>query len=254
MIRFASLGSGSKGNATLIEQAKTRILVDCGFSLGETERRLQRLNCHPETLTAILVTHEHSDHAAGIGRLSRRYRIPVYLTVGTHYVMRDKQFAQTHYINTHDAFSIHDLTIQPFPVPHDAREPCQFVFQDGQHKIGHLTDVGSMTPIITQTLQQLDALMLECNYDLQMLEEGEYPVVLKKRVSGRYGHFSNFQASVLLKELNLSRMQHLVGMHLSEKNNLPSHAYRALCTGADCSENWIQLANQQDGIIWREVR
>lgn len=131
------------------------------------------------------------------------------------------QFAQTHYINTHDAFSIHDLTIQPFPVPHDAREPCQFVFQDGQYKIGHLTDVGSMTPIITQTLQQLDALMLECNYDSQMLEEGEYPVVLKKRVSGRYGHFSNFQASVLLKELNLSRMQHLVGMHVSEKNNLP---------------------------------
>ena len=254
MLRFASLGSGSKGNATLIESGATRILVDCGFSLAETEMRLHRLGCPPQSLTAILVTHEHGDHASGVGRLSRRYNIPVWLTVGTYHAMRDIRFAQTHYINVHQSLPIHDLLVFPFPVPHDAREPCQFVFSDGNRRVGLLTDVGSHTPLITQMLQNLDALLLECNYDAQMLADGAYPPSLKSRVAGRYGHLDNCQSSDLLKQLDVSRLQHLVGMHLSENNNLPSHAYQALCLGVDSSEKWIQLANQQDGIGWREVR
>ncbi len=254
MLRFASLGSGSKGNGTLIESGKTRILVDCGFSLSETEFRLHRLGCPPQSLTAILVTHEHGDHAGGVGRLSRRYNIPVWLTVGTYHTMRDTRFAQMHYINVHQPLAIHDLHVTPFPVPHDAREPCQFVFSDGAHRLGLLTDVGSLTSLIVQTLQGLDSLLLECNYDAHMLENSEYPPSLKARVAGRYGHLNNLQSCELLRQLDLSRLQHLVGMHLSENNNLPEYAYRALCDGVKSEQGWIQLANQSDGIDWREVR
>lgn len=254
MLRFASLGSGSKGNGTLIESGKTRILVDCGFSLSETEFRLHRLGCPPQSLTAILVTHEHGDHAGGVGRLSRRYNIPVWLTVGTYHAMRDTRFAQMHYINVHQPLAIHDLHVTPFPVPHDAREPCQFVFSDGAHRLGLLTDVGSLTPLIVQTLQGLDSLLLECNYDAHMLENSEYPPSLKARVAGRYGHLNNLQSCELLRQLDLSRLQHLIGMHLSENNNLPEYAYRALCDGVKSEQGWIQLANQGDGIDWREVR
>lgn len=254
MLRFASLGSGSKGNGALIESGKTRILLDCGFSLGETERRLHRLGCPAHTLTAILVTHEHGDHAAGVGRLSRRYNLPVWLTVGTCHAMRDTRFSSVHYINVHQALEINDLHITPFPVPHDAREPCQFVFGDGNHKLGILTDVGSHTPLILQMLQKLDALMLECNYDANMLANGPYPPSLKTRVAGRYGHLDNKQSTFLLEQIDLSALQHLVGMHLSENNNLPEYAHAALCSGAGCEQGWIQLANQSDGIDWLEVR
>lgn len=254
MLRFASLGSGSKGNGTLIESGKTRILLDCGFTLGETERRLHRLGCPPQSLTAILVTHEHGDHAAGVGRLSRRYNIPVWLTVGTCHAMRDIKFAQTHYVNVYQVLEIQDLQITPFPVPHDAREPCQFVFGNGNHKLGVLTDVGSHTPLILQMLQRLDALMLECNYDAVMLANGAYPPSLKARVAGRYGHLDNKQSTHLLEQLDLSQLQYLVGMHLSENNNLPDYAYQALCAGAGCEQDWIQLANQADGVDWLDIR
>lgn len=254
MLRFASLGSGSKGNGALIESGKTRVLLDCGFTLGETERRLHRLGCPPQSLTAILVTHEHGDHASGVGRLSRRYHLPVWLTVGTCHAMRDTSFAQTRYINVHQALEIQDLQITSFPVPHDAREPCQFVFSNGQHRLGILTDVGSHTPLIIQMLQRLDALMLECNYDADMLANGPYPPSLKARVAGRYGHLDNRQSTHLLGQLDLSQLQHLIGMHLSENNNLPAYAHQALCSGVNCEQDWIQLANQSDGIGWREVR
>ncbi len=254
MLRFASLGSGSKGNGTLIESGKTRILLDCGFTLGETERRLHRLGVSPQSLDAILVTHEHGDHAGGVGRLSRRYNLPVWLTVGTCHAMRDTRFSSTHYINVHRALEIKDLHVTPFPVPHDAREPCQFVFSNGAHKLGILTDVGSHTALIVQMLQKLDALMLECNYDAEMLANGPYPPSLKSRVAGRYGHLDNRQSTYLLEQLDLSGLQHLVGMHLSENNNLPQYAQNALCAGVGCEQKWIQLANQSDGVDWLEVR
>ncbi len=254
MLRFASLGSGSKGNSTLIEAGKTRILLDCGFTLEETERRLHRLGCSAHSLSGIVITHEHGDHAGGVGRLSRRYHLPVWLTVGTYHAMRDTKFAQHHFIKVHQEFAIDDLHLTSFPVPHDAREPCQFVFSNGNHRLGILTDTGSYTPLITQVLQNLDALMLECNYDAQMLAQGPYPPRLKARVAGRYGHLDNHQSASLLNQLDLHKLQHLIGMHLSEQNNLPEYAYQALCTGTGCDEKWIQLANQQDGIGWREIR
>lgn len=254
MLRFASLGSGSKGNGTLIESGGTRILLDCGFNLGETERRLHRLGCDPRSITAILVTHEHGDHAGGVGRFSRRYSVPVWLTVGTRHAMRDIRFAQTHYVNVHQTLEIDDFQISPFPVPHDAREPCQFIFSNGNHRLGILTDVGSYTPLIVDMLQGLDALMLECNYDANMLANGPYPLALKARVGGRYGHLDNKQSTHLLQQIDLGALQHLVGMHLSENNNLPQYAHHALCVGVGCEDGWVQLANQDDGIDWLELR
>lgn len=253
MLRFASLGSGSKGNATLIESGKTRILLDCGFSLDETLRRLQRLNCSPQSLSAIVVTHEHTDHSLGIGRLSRRFHLPVWLTVGTYQVMRDVQFAQHHFINIHEALTIQDIQLTPFPVPHDAREPCQFIFSDGDKRLAVLTDVGSYTPLILQTLHNADGLLLECNYEQHLLAKGPYPAVLKKRVAGRYGHLGNDQASTLLQQLSLPNLQHLVGMHLSEQNNSPDYALRALSAGLGCTASWIQLADQTTGLPWCEL-
>ncbi len=253
MLRFASLGSGSKGNGTLIECRKTRILVDCGFSVAETERRLLRLGCPAETLTAILVTHEHGDHTNGVGRLSRRYNLPVWLTVGTYHQVRDNKFFRQQFINVQRRFELNDLQVIPYPVPHDAREPCQFVFSDGARRLGLLTDVGSITPHIVEQLRKLDALLLECNYDAQMLATGPYPPKLKVRVGGQYGHMDNHQARDLLQRIERDGLQHLVGMHLSEKNNRPHYAQQALCDGLGCESHWVTLATQEGGFDWREL-
>lgn len=253
MLRFASLGSGSKGNGTLIECGSTRILIDCGFTLAETERRLQRLGCSADSLSAILVTHEHGDHALGVGRLSRRYQIPVCLTVGTFKAVADKQFAQTQFINLKQTLALGNLEVSPFAVPHDAREPCQFVISDGAVRLGVLTDTGSYTDAMLEQLNDLQGLMLECNYETEMLRRGPYPYTLKERLESRYGHLSNQQAVELLKQLKLDKLQSLVGCHLSEVNNLPEYAYAALCTGVGGDADGIKIANQLEGLGWQTL-
>lgn len=253
MLSFASLGSGSKGNSTLIECGSTRILIDCGFTLTETEYRLQRLGCSANSISAILVTHEHGDHASGVGRLSRRYQIPVYLTVGTFKAVSDKSFAQTQFINLKQLFVIGDLEITPFSVPHDAREPSQFVVSDGASRLGVLTDTGSYTDAMLEQLQGLHGLMLECNYETEMLASGPYPYKLKERVAGRYGHLSNQQATELLKQLAVDKLQYLIGMHLSDVNNLPIHAHTALCKGVGGVTDGVKIATQQEGLGWHTL-
>jgi len=257
MIRFASLGSGSKGNATLIESGvsaqDTRILLDCGFSVVEIEKRLSRLGREANTLTAIVITHEHSDHVSGAGRLSRKYNIPVWLTVGTSHVCKDIGFVQTNFIDCHSDFEIDDIKLHPFPVPHDAREPCQFVFSDGVSRLGILTDLGCYTPHIINCLDNLDGLLLECNYDQHMLLNGSYPRALKERVVGTKGHLDNQQATQLLQQLNLSKLKHIVGMHVSEKNNKEELALNALCKGLGCERDMVSLASQSEGFAWRDL-
>lgn len=258
MIRFASLGSGSKGNATLIESgtgaSDTRLLLDCGYSVVETERRLSRLERSAGDITAIMVTHEHADHISGVARLSRKYDIPVWLTVGTWNACRDIVFSDTHFINSHAAFSIGDIQLNPFPVPHDAREPCQFVFSDGACELGIVTDLGCYTPHIIKRLSRLKALLLECNYDHAMLLKGEYPVALKQRVASPRGHLDNRQSSELLKKIDTTQLNHLIGMHVSEKNNQPEFALDALCDGVGCERSDVSLACQVAGFGWREIR
>ncbi|MDP8568571.1 MBL fold metallo-hydrolase [Methylophilus aquaticus] len=253
-MQFASLGSGSAGNATVVEAGETRLLLDCGFSVKETVLRLARLALDPEQLTGIVVTHEHDDHARGAFKLAARYQIPVWLTHGS-YSMCERYFANqpvnVHIIDAHTAFSIQDIEVHPYPVPHDAREPAQFVFGDGERKLGILTDVGSVTPHIIHMLQRCDGLLLECNHDLDMLRTGPYAYALKKRVGGRLGHLDNQTSAKLLQQLDNSRLKHVVAAHLSEKNNTPALAKQALSQALSCDPEWIEIAAQDDGLAWR---
>jgi phosphoribosyl 1,2-cyclic phosphodiesterase len=252
-MRFASLGSGSRGNATLVSHQKTTLLVDCGFSARETEKRLQRLKINAEALTAIVITHEHSDHINGVRVLARKYNLPVYATVGTANCLAAdvKEFISE--FSSHESFTINDIEINPFPVPHDAREPSQFVFNSGKHNLGLLTDVGMSTPVIEQALSGCDALLLEANHDMEMLDNSVYPDHLKYRVSGRLGHLNNVQSSKLLEKIDTSHLQHIIAMHLSEKNNSPNIVSPLFAQALNCDESWIGIANQNIGFDWREL-
>lgn len=252
-MRFASLGSGSRGNGTLVEAGATCVLVDCGFSVAEAARRLQRLGREPDTLAGILVTHEHGDHISGVGRLARRYGIPVWMTAGTLAAYRDER-AGVEVFNGHEAFAIGDLEVHPFPVPHDAREPCQFVFGDGARRVGVLTDTGAPTDHILRCLDGCDALLIECNHDADMLANGHYPPALKARVGGRFGHLSNAQAAELMGRLDSRRLQHVAAAHLSDKNNTAERARNALAGALACDAQWIAVADQEQGLDWRDVR
>lgn len=256
-MRFASLGSGSKGNATLIEANETRLLLDCGFTLKETESRLQRLDRTAADLSAILVTHEHSDHIKGVGALARKYQLPVYLTAGTLHQGRVGELPNVELINCHQPFQIGDIQVQPVPVPHDAREPCQFVFQYQQLKLGVLTDLGSLTPHVEKHYSGLDALVLECNYDPDMLEEGPYPYSLKQRILGDYGHLSNSQAAQLLTRVDTNQLQHLLLSHISQQNNCPALASEVISAFLDGMDDNVlagfEVACQDEGFGWREL-
>lgn len=256
MIRFACLGSGSQGNGLLVEAGETRILLDCGFTLREAESRLARLGLHPDQLDAILVTHEHDDHAGGVGRLAARHGISVYLTYGTRRALESVLLPQLdlHLIDSHTSFAVGDIEIHPFPVPHDAREPIQFVFTDGAVRVGVLTDTGTVTPHIRDMLNGCHALVLECNHDPEMLAQGPYPPSLKRRVAGRYGHLANPAAAELLASLDTGRLQHLIAAHLNQTNNTPDLARGALADALSCDPAWIAVADQALGFDWREAR
>ena len=253
-MRFASLGSGSRGNATLVEADGARVLVDCGFPARELERRLALLGVDAESLSALLVTHEHSDHIRGVGAVARRYRLPVWSTAGTYGKGRFGELPRVHIFNTHgERIRVGGLDILPYPVPHDAREPCQFLFCGDGVRLGMLTDAGCITPHIVDVLRECDGLLLECNHDPRMLREGPYPPHLQARVGGHYGHLSNAQAAELLGEIETSRLRHLLAAHLSEKNNVPALAREALLRAAPAVEERLTVASQ-DGITpWLEL-
>jgi phosphoribosyl 1,2-cyclic phosphodiesterase len=256
-MRFASLGSGSAGNGLVVEAAATRLLLDCGFGLRDAIMRLGRLGLAPEQLSGILVTHEHDDHAGGVFKLANKHRTPVWLTYGTlamveRFLPKQRDF-DIHVIDSHQAFSIGDLQVHPFPVPHDAREPVQFVFGDGTQKLGVLTDTGTSTPHIEAMLSGCDALTLECNHDLDMLMNGPYARPLKQRVSSRLGHLDNASSAQLLAKLDNSKLQHIVAAHLSAKNNSPTLAKKALSEVLRCEDEWIGIADQEQGFDWRQI-
>lgn len=254
-MRFASLGSGSKGNALLVDAGSTRVLLDCGFGLRESATRLARLGCSPEDLSGILITHEHSDHIAGAFALAGRFRLKLWMSHGTFSASRarEQDTLAVELIDSHQAFSIDDLEIQPFPVPHDAREPVQFTFSDGRCRLGVLTDLGCSTPHVEQMLSGCDALVLECNHDKNMLFGGDYPHQLKRRIASRLGHLDNEAAAALLGAIDTSRMQHVIAAHLSQQNNMPALARRSLASVLGCSETWIGVACQEEGFDWRAI-
>ena len=255
-MRFSSIGSGSAGNALVVEQSSTRLLLDCGFGLRDTEQRLARIGLSPDQLTGILITHEHEDHAGGVFKLARKYRIPVWLTHGTLKMVErilPSEILDLRIIDSHSKFNINEIEIHPFPVPHDAREPVQYTFSNGDRTLGVLTDTGCSTPHIQAMLSGCDALMLECNHDIDMLMNGIYPMSLKQRVSGRLGHLDNKSAANILSKLDNSRLKHIVAAHLSEKNNKPELAIDALSGVLNCARDWIVIASQETGFDWREI-
>jgi phosphoribosyl 1,2-cyclic phosphodiesterase len=251
VIGFASLGSGSAGNALLVESGTTCLMVDCGFGQRETLRRLARLERKPEDLAGILVTHEHGDHVGGVFPLARRHKLPVWLTYGT-YAACEPVVAgvDVRIIDSHDSFAIGALEIRPYPVPHDAREPVQFVFSDGTRRLGLLTDAGEITRHMLDVLTGIDGLILECNHDAAMLASSSYPASLKRRIAGRLGHLENAAAASLVWEIDASNLQHVVAAHLSEQNNHPSLAVRALAEGLGWAEERIGVACQEMGFAW----
>lgn len=250
-MRFAYLGSGSRGNAAVVTAGRTQVLLDCGFPAGEAEQRLARLDLVASELSAIVVTHEHGDHIGGVGALARRHRLPVYLTAGTRAASKLHQAVDVRLIDGHSAFTVGDLEIHPYPVPHDAREPCQYVFHDGAFRLGVLSDAGCITPHIRAMLADCDALAIEFNHDVDMLARGPYPPSLKSRVGGRLGHLNNHQAAGLLRHLGAGRLQHVVLAHISEQNNCPDLARDAAAEALGADAHWIAVADQADGLGWR---
>jgi phosphoribosyl 1,2-cyclic phosphodiesterase len=254
-MRFASLGSGSQGNALVVEAGATRVLLDCGFGLAATAARLARLGLVPEDLAAIVVTHEHDDHIGGVARLARRHGIPVWLTPGTlaGFEALFAGVAQVSMIQNYEAFAVGDVQVQPFPVPHDAREPAQYVFGDGASRLGVLTDAGCSTRHIEAMLSGCDALVLECNHDAEMLRTSSYPQKLRERIGGRFGHLDNSAAADLLRSLDNGKLKHLVAAHLSQENNRPDLARAALAAVMNCAPEWIAIADQDEGLPWRQI-
>lgn len=253
-MRFAYLGSGSKGNAALVEAGGTTVMLDCGFSVAEVEARLARLGRAPGDVDAVVVTHEHSDHIAGVARFARRHRVPVWMTPGTWAATRDRDIPDLRLFSCHQPFELGDLELEPMPVPHDAREPCQFVFSDGASRLGILTDAGHVTAHISARLKTCDALVIECNHDVDMLLDGPYPRHLKERVVGQLGHLNNGQAGDLVAGLESRRLQHVVAVHVSEVNNTPALARGALAAGLGCDPAEIELACQAGGLNWLTLR
>lgn len=254
-MRFASLGSGSGGNSLVVEAGSTRLLLDCGFGLADTVNRLGRLGLVPADISGIVVTHEHDDHIGGVARLARRHGIPVWLTPGTltGFEALFAEVAEVRMVHNYEDFAVGDLQVQPFPVPHDAREPAQYVFGDGAHRLGVLTDAGCSTRHIEAVLSGCDALVLECNHDTELLRMSSYPQRLRERIAGRLGHLDNATAADLLGRLENGKLKHLVAAHLSQENNRPDLARTALAGVMNCEPEWIAIADQDNGFDWRQI-
>ena len=251
---FSCLGSGSKGNATLIRCEQDLFLVDCGFSVKYIEQCFLERNLDIHDLRAIFVTHEHSDHINGVAALARRYDLPVYASEGTCRSGKLDKVSKLVFLQLDRPLTISseffsDLSIMPVTVPHDARQACQFIFTYQQKKLGVLTDLGSVSSHVLEHFSGLDALLLEANHDVDMLFNGPYPYSLKQRVASDWGHLSNEQAASFLRQQDLTRLQVLVLGHISEKNN-DVNLVKSIFDGFAEHVDEIHYASQSDGFAW----
>ena len=216
------LGSGSKGNCSLISQADTHFLIDAGFSMKEIGARLEKVGFSLKDLDGIVVTHEHSDHIQSAHSISRKAQIPIYCTEGTYLsAFRDKNFYDWVEVFPGRSFKIGDVAVHPISLPHDAADPIGLRMECMGKTIGHLTDFGYVSGLIRESLQKCDVLLIEANHDLRMLKEGPYPWPLKQRIASRLGHLSNDALLEFLPDIVHDSLQHLVLAHMSETNNNP---------------------------------
>jgi phosphoribosyl 1,2-cyclic phosphodiesterase len=257
VLRFCCLGSGSSGNAFVVEAtdaaSTTRVLIDDGFSPRELERRLARADVDTRSLSAILVTHEHSDHAGGVCAFARRRQISVYATAGTAACAGFDRVQRLYRIRAGAELRIGALRVLPIDVPHDASEPVQFLLSDGERRLAILTDLGHPAASVIEVLSGLDALVLEFNHDLQMLRRGPYPPSLKARIESDLGHLSNAQSVQFLESVDRSRLTRVVAAHLSRTNNRPQLACEALGCLRLPLHVQLDVADQLMGLPWRPV-
>lgn len=220
LLRISSLGSGSKGNSTLIQTDQITLMVDCGFGLKETVRRLDELSVHPEQIDAILVTHEHQDHISGVESLAAKFDLQVFMTAGTKRAWKSRGRITPVLVSSGNSFLVKNVEVQPVAVPHDAKEPVQYVISYLKHKVGILTDLGSLTRHIHEAYKDCQAILIEANHDVEMLQNGSYPSSLKKRVAGDWGHLNNMQTAVFLAQLQeQGHLNQVIIGHISEQNN-----------------------------------
>lgn len=264
MLRFTSLASGSSGNATLVEAQRaeaerpTRVLVDCGLGPRRLAAALAARGVTVAELDAVFVTHEHSDHVAGVLALQRRWGLPVWASAGTWEAAtagRDHEHG-ARIARTGEPIAIGALTLHPFAVPHDSAEPLQLVCESGGARLGILTDVGEPTEETVRALRNCGALLLECNHDRSMLAEGPYPVWLKRRIGGSQGHLANEQAAELLEACWHDGLRHVVAAHLSLHNNRPELALESLrraVSDGGAAAPALHVAHADQGCSWIEL-
>jgi len=225
-MKFCVLGSGSRGNATYLKSGDTSILIDAGMSGVELQKRLATIGVELAAIDAILVTHEHNDHIQSVGVLSRRARIPVYANPGTFAAAAkivNRLFSYNEF-ETGWPFYFRNLEIHPFSISHDTEDPVGFRISDGHNSFGYCTDTGKVTRLMQQRLASCQALIIESNHDIEMLQSGKYPPYLKQRIRSSQGHLDNGEAATFIQGLVHEKLQHVVLAHLSEENNLPEIA------------------------------
>ena len=253
MIKICPLFSGSSGNCTYIEYGQNGILLDCGVSMKKIVAELERIGRHPENIKALFITHEHSDHILSVGAIARKYKVPVYATKGTWNAMRSGvgriDERQMRLVEEGKTVTVGTLRVTPFPISHDAAQPVAYIFQSDGRKLVVATDVGFMDDRIFMSMSGSDAVLIEANHDVGMLECGSYPQSLKQRIRGRRGHMSNDEAAAVCARLaSLGTKTFLLG-HMSEENNTPEIALKTVIdsVGATCSTDGLRFCVLQRG-------
>lgn len=248
-MRICQLASGSKGNSIYIESEKTRILIDAGLSALQIGKRLAIIGVEAQSLDAVFVTHEHSDHSRGIGPLSRRYGLPIYLHQATHAALPKLGVIQEHFFDVGQTITFQDIEVNSFPITHDAVAPVGFTVATSQGKVGIVTDLGIATRLVQDRLHHCQVLVLETNHDEDMLREGPYPWELKQRIRSNHGHLSNGDGAALLEQVMWDGLQAVFLAHLSETNNTPQlaqHSVSAVLSQQNiCQPQMITGAPQQ---------
>ena len=258
MLRFKSLGSGSAGNATVVEShdgaSCTRLLIDAGFTLKQLDARLGAAGLMAAQIDAVFVTHEHGDHIGCAAEFAQREQIRLWMSQGTHRALGSPVLdGLLHLARDDEAISIDALELRPFTVPHDAREPLQVTCSDGARRLGVVSDLGHVTSHVLEHLARCDALLFECNHDLDLLASSNYPPSLKRRVGGPLGHLSNEAAAQALQALKHPGLKTVAASHLSAQNNRPELVRAALAQSLQCQQEEILIADQALGTGWLQA-